>query len=38
MAERDKLKREKYFPEYKKLKNKVKQSCEKSQKGILPSS
>ena len=34
MAERDKLKREKCFPEYKKLRNKA--SCEKSQKRILP--
>ena len=30
MAERDKLKKEKCFPEYKKLRNKVKKSCEKS--------
>ena len=38
MAERDKLKREKCFPEYKKLRNKVKKSDEKSQKRILPKS
>ena len=36
MTERDKLNREKCFPEYKKLRNKVKKSCEKSKKRILP--
>ena len=36
MAKRDKLKREKCFPEYNKLGNKVKKSCEKSKKRILP--
>ena len=36
MAERDKLKREKCFPEYKKLRNKVNTFCEKSKNAILP--
>ena len=36
MAERDKLKREKCFPEYKKLRNKVKHLVRKAKKRILP--
>ena len=36
MAERDKLKKEKRFSQYKKLRNKFKKSGEKSKKGLLP--
>ena len=36
MAERDKLKREKCFPEYKKFRNKVKNLVRKDKKRILP--
>ena len=36
MTDREKLKREKCFPEYKKLRNKVKNRVRKAKKGILP--